>query len=84
MPAHPESFRSRTLRSHPLTLRSVRQVSGATVLVFVLPHQFLPKILPTIKANMDPGAVGISLIKGMASPQSTDPALESSSPQIQL
>jgi len=38
---------------------------GAHVLVFVVPHQFLPKLLPVIKANMDPGAFAISLIKGI-------------------
>jgi len=40
-------------------------VKGATILVFVLPHQFLPKILPTVKENLAPGAKAISLIKGI-------------------
>lgn len=40
-------------------------VTGATILIFVLPHQFLPRLLPTVKANMAPGAKAISLIKGI-------------------
>jgi len=38
----------------------------ATVLIFVLPHQFLPKLLPTIRAVVHPTQCrGISLIKGL-------------------
>ncbi|CAK9023218.1 Glycerol-3-phosphate dehydrogenase 1-like protein [Durusdinium trenchii] len=37
----------------------------ADVLVFCLPHQFLHKLLPTIKEVMSPTAFGISLIKGI-------------------
>mmetsp|Transcript_46362 Transcript_46362/g.68433 ORF Transcript_46362/g.68433 Transcript_46362/m.68433 type:complete len:350 (-) Transcript_46362:115-1164(-) len=40
-------------------------VKGATILIFVLPHQFLPRLLPVIKANLTPGAKAISLIKGI-------------------
>lgn len=41
-------------------------VRNATVLIFVLPHQFLPKLLPTIRANVNPArCYGISLIKGL-------------------
>lgn len=40
-------------------------VRGATILIFVLPHQFLPRLLPTVKANMAPNAKAISLIKGI-------------------
>ncbi|KAL7449937.1 hypothetical protein ACHAWC_001946 [Mediolabrus comicus] len=41
-------------------------VREATVLIFVLPHQFLPKLLPTIRANVNPArCYGISLIKGL-------------------
>ena len=36
---------------------------GATMLMFVLPHQFLPRLLPTISKVMTPGAKAISLIK---------------------
>jgi glycerol-3-phosphate dehydrogenase (NAD+) len=35
----------------------------ATILVFVLPHQFLGKVLPEVKAAALPGAYAISLIK---------------------
>lgn len=39
---------------------------NATLLVFVLPHQFLPKLLPTIRANVHPTHCrGVSLIKGL-------------------
>ena len=38
----------------------------ATVLIFVLPHQFLPKLLPTIRASINPNrCYGVSLIKGL-------------------
>jgi len=38
---------------------------GATLLIFVLPHQFLPKLLPTIRQSADPSCRGVSLIKGL-------------------
>ena len=38
---------------------------GATLLIFVLPHQFLPKLLPVIRASAHPQCRGVSLIKGM-------------------
>lgn len=38
---------------------------GATLLVFVLPHQFLPKLLPTIRKHANPTCRGVSLIKGL-------------------
>mgnify|MGYP005844191021 CR=1 FL=1 len=37
----------------------------ATLLIFVLPHQFLPKLLPTIRENAHPACRGVSLIKGL-------------------
>ena len=37
----------------------------ATLLIFVLPHQFLPRLMPTIKANCHPSCRGVSLIKGL-------------------
>ena len=37
----------------------------ATLLIFVLPHQFLPKLLPTIRASAHPSCRGVSLIKGL-------------------
>ena len=37
----------------------------ATLLIFVLPHQFLPKLLPTIRASAHPACRGVSLIKGI-------------------
>jgi hypothetical protein len=40
---------------------------GATLLVFILPHQFLPRLIPTIKAAVasSPSVRGVSLIKGL-------------------
>lgn len=37
----------------------------ATVLVFVLPHQFLPRLLPVIRRHSHPNCRGVSLIKGL-------------------
>jgi glycerol-3-phosphate dehydrogenase (NAD+) len=37
----------------------------ATLLIFVLPHQFLPSMLPIIRDNADPHCRGIHLIKGI-------------------
>ncbi|XP_055388814.1 glycerol-3-phosphate dehydrogenase [NAD(+)], cytoplasmic-like [Condylostylus longicornis] len=42
----------------------VECVTGADLLVFVLPHQFLPGVLRQIEGNVKPGARAISLIKG--------------------
>lgn len=38
---------------------------GASLLIFVLPHQFLPKLLPTIKKSALLSCRGVSLIKGL-------------------
>ena len=38
---------------------------GATLLIFVLPHQFLSSLLPTIRDAVQPSCRGISLIKGL-------------------
>uniref|UniRef100_A0A5J6SDG1 Glycerol-3-phosphate dehydrogenase [NAD(+)] n=1 Tax=Potamotrygon motoro TaxID=86373 RepID=A0A5J6SDG1_POTMO len=43
----------------------VEASDGADVFVFVLPHQFIGKVCDEIKNNMKPGAIGISLIKGI-------------------
>jgi glycerol-3-phosphate dehydrogenase (NAD+) len=37
----------------------------ATLLIFVLPHQFLPKLLPIIRQHIHPTCRGVSLIKGL-------------------
>lgn len=37
----------------------------ATLLIFVLPHQFLPKLLPVIRESAHPACRGVSLIKGL-------------------
>lgn len=38
---------------------------GATLLIFVVPHQFLPNLLPVIKKSAHPSSRGVSLIKGL-------------------
>ena len=38
---------------------------GATLLIFVLPHQFLPRLMPTIKEAVHSNCRGVSLIKGL-------------------
>lgn len=43
----------------------VESCSGADVLVFVLPHQFLPSTCRALKGKISPNAIGISLIKGI-------------------
>jgi len=37
----------------------------ATLLVFVLPHQFLPRLMPVIRESAHPTCRGVSLIKGL-------------------
>jgi glycerol-3-phosphate dehydrogenase (NAD+) len=37
----------------------------ATLLIFVLPHQFLPRLLPVIRESAHPTCRGVSLIKGL-------------------
>lgn len=39
--------------------------ADATLLIFVLPHQFLPRLMPTIRASVHPSSRGVSLIKGL-------------------
>ncbi|KAF4100942.1 glycerol-3-phosphate dehydrogenase 1c [Onychostoma macrolepis] len=40
-------------------------MSGADFLIFVIPHQFIGKICDQMKPHIKPGAIGISLIKGI-------------------
>ncbi|XP_066543483.1 glycerol-3-phosphate dehydrogenase [NAD(+)], cytoplasmic [Amia ocellicauda] len=39
--------------------------AGADILVFVIPHQFIGKLCDQMKTQVKPGAIGISLIKGI-------------------
>jgi glycerol-3-phosphate dehydrogenase (NAD+) len=43
----------------------------ATLLIFVLPHQFLPPLIPKIRKAAHPSCRGVSLIKGMAYDEKT-------------
>ncbi|KAL2102989.1 hypothetical protein ACEWY4_002157 [Coilia grayii] len=43
----------------------VDAAKGADILVFVLPHQFIGRLCDQIKPHVKPGAMGISLIKGV-------------------
>ncbi|XP_063144817.1 glycerol-3-phosphate dehydrogenase 1-like protein [Candoia aspera] len=38
---------------------------GADILIFVVPHQFIPKICEQLTGHIKAGAIGISLIKGI-------------------
>lgn len=49
---------------------------GATLLIFVLPHQFLPKLLPTIREAAHPSCRGVSLIKGLGTLNTHAPFLQ--------
>jgi len=53
----------------PENIRAVADLGkackDATLLIFVLPHQFLPKLLPAIRASSHPSCRGVSLIKGI-------------------
>ena len=43
----------------------VESCEDADILVFVVPHQFLPRVLDSMKDKIKSDAVGISLIKGL-------------------
>jgi glycerol-3-phosphate dehydrogenase (NAD+) len=43
----------------------VDAVKGSTILVFVIPHQFIPRVCEELKGNIVPYARGISCIKGV-------------------
>ena len=53
----------------PTNVKAVADLSeasrDATLLIFVLPHQFLPRLLPTIREASHPSCRGVSLIKGI-------------------
>ncbi|XP_061465004.1 glycerol-3-phosphate dehydrogenase 1-like protein [Rhineura floridana] len=40
-------------------------VNGADIIIFVIPHQFIPKTCQQIAGHIKGGAIGISLIKGI-------------------
>ncbi|XP_007553751.1 glycerol-3-phosphate dehydrogenase 1-like protein [Poecilia formosa] len=40
-------------------------MKGASILVFVIPHQFISKLCDEMKPHVTEGAIGISLIKGI-------------------
>ena len=40
-------------------------VTGASIMIFVIPHNFLAPLVPKMGSLFAPGAVGISLIKGI-------------------
>uniref|UniRef100_A0AAJ7SMR2 Glycerol-3-phosphate dehydrogenase [NAD(+)] n=1 Tax=Petromyzon marinus TaxID=7757 RepID=A0AAJ7SMR2_PETMA len=43
----------------------VEAAHGADILVFVVPHQFITRLCDQIAGHIAPGAIGISLIKGV-------------------
>jgi glycerol-3-phosphate dehydrogenase (NAD+) len=55
-----------TLPKNILAVSDLAEASkDATLLIFVLPHQFLPKLLPIIRQSAHPSCRGVSLIKGI-------------------
>jgi len=44
----------------------VEAASAADMLIFVIPHQFLPRTCQTLKGNLKPGVQALSLIKGFS------------------
>merc|ERR1712061_306368 len=44
----------------------VEAASAADMLIFVIPHQFLPRTCQTLKGNLKPGVNALSLIKGFS------------------
>eukprot|EP00435_Cladocopium_sp_Y103_P050596 s344_g15.t1 len=57
-------------------------VKDAAILVFVLPHQFLPGLLKTIKGVVLPDAVAVSLVKGYLEIDRSDGSLRTGSQLI--
>mmetsp|Transcript_15324 Transcript_15324/g.21867 ORF Transcript_15324/g.21867 Transcript_15324/m.21867 type:complete len:400 (+) Transcript_15324:1-1200(+) len=55
-----------TLPSNIVATSSLEKAcEDASLVIFVLPHQFLPRLLPTLRKHVRQHARGISLIKGM-------------------
>jgi len=67
-----------TLHENPIYLKGIplptsihaepdvkKAVTGATMMIFVIPHNFLAPIVPKMEGAFAKGAVGISLIKGI-------------------
>ncbi|KAI4477081.1 hypothetical protein M0804_013082 [Polistes exclamans] len=42
----------------------VEAAKDADILIFVVPHQFIPRICSTLLGNIKPTAIGLSLVKG--------------------
>jgi glycerol-3-phosphate dehydrogenase (NAD+) len=53
----------------PSNVRAVPDLAeacrDATLLIFVLPHQYLPKLLPIVRSSAHASCRGVSLIKGL-------------------
>ena len=74
----------------PTNVRAVADLEeackDATLLIFVLPHQFLPKLLPVIRKSCHPTHCrGVSLIKGLDFDQETgEPVLISKAIELAM
>ena len=64
----------------PANVRAVPDLAeacqGATLLIFVLPHQFLPRLMPIIRAHANHECRGVSLIKGLGAYASVESIVE--------
>ncbi|XP_063952113.1 glycerol-3-phosphate dehydrogenase [NAD(+)], cytoplasmic-like [Lytechinus pictus] len=53
-----------TLPDNVVAIPEVAEAAkGARLLIFVLPHQFVPKVCESLKGKIDPDTIAISLIK---------------------
>jgi len=58
-------LKGKTLPSNIVAVPDVADaVTGADMLIFVLPHQFIKRVLSPLNGKLNPGATGLSLIKG--------------------
>lgn len=60
----------------------IEAVKDANILIFVLPHQFLPSLLDSIQGSILPDAVGVTLIKGFFKIDPDNATLKTSSQVI--
>ena len=58
-------LKGKTLPSNIVAVPNIEEaVAGADMLFFVLPHQFIKRVLSPLNGKLKPGTSGLSLIKG--------------------
>ena len=58
---HPGFKLPNNVHANPDLLKSCQE---ADILIFILPHQYLPSVLNTLKNHLKPNVLAISLMKG--------------------